>query len=154
MTTRKIGLRSVRNPPGRGAKRRRLWLSQAVGNVSPDHRIRAGLPSLPYTPGKDAAGVVESVGESVTKWKPGDRVYTAQSISGTYAEFTLCNEHELGRLPDKVSFEKGAGIWTSYATSYRALFQKAQAKAGETVLIHGGSGGVGSFAIQIAKAVA
>ncbi len=113
--------------------------------------IHAHAPKLPYTPGKDGAGVVEAVGEAVTKWKAGDRVYTADSLTGTYAEYSLCEELQLGRLPDTVSFEQGAGIWTPYATSYRALFQKAAAKAGETVLIHGASGGVGLAAVQWAK---
>lgn len=127
----------------------------AIGVNPVETYIRAGtypsLPPLPYTPGKDASGVVEAVGDGVTKWKPGDRVYTAQSITGTYAEYTLCEEIDLGRLPENVSFEQGAGIWTPCATSYRALFQKAHAKAGETVLIHGASGGVGIAAVQWAK---
>ena len=128
---------------------------EAVGVNPVETYIRGGnypsKPDLPYTPGKDAAGVVEAVGDAVTKWKKGDRVYTADSISGTYAEFTLCEEIDLGHLPENVSFEQGAGIWTPYATSYRALFQKAKARAGETVLIHGASGGVGVAAIQWAK---
>src|SRR3982751_6706085 len=62
--------------------------------------IHAHAPKLPYTPGKDAAGTVERVGREVTKFKPGDRVYTADSLTGTYAEFTLCNESQLGKLPD------------------------------------------------------
>ncbi|MEO6655553.1 MAG: NADPH:quinone reductase [Pyrinomonadaceae bacterium] len=127
----------------------------AVGVNPVETYIRSGnypsVPPLPYTPGKDAAGVVEAVGESVTKLKPGDRVYTSNSISGTYAEYTLCEEIDLGRLPDNVTFEQGAGIWTPYATSYRALFQKTKAKAGETVLVHGASGGVGIAAVQWAK---
>ncbi len=127
----------------------------AVGVNPVETYIRGGnyasTPQLPYTPGKDAAGVVESVGDGVTKWKAGDRVYTANSISGTYADYTICNENDLGALPENVSFEKGAGIWTPYATSYRALFQKAGAKSGETVLIHGASGGVGIAAVQWAK---
>lgn len=113
--------------------------------------IHAHAPNLPYTPGKDGAGVVESVGDEVTIFTPGDRVYTANTLSGTYAEYALCNEVDLGKLPDNVSFDKGAGIWTPYATSYRALFQKAAAKSGETVLIHGASGGVGIAAVQWAK---
>ncbi len=113
--------------------------------------IHAHAPTLPYTPGKDGAGVVEAVGDKVTEWKAGDRVYTANSISGTYAELSLCNEPDLGSLPDNVSFEKGACIWTPYATAYRALFQKAGAVSGETVLIHGASGGVGLAAVQWAK---
>ena len=127
----------------------------AAGVNPVDTYLRTGnhahAPKLPYTPGKDAAGVVESVGDEVTRWKKGDRVYTANSISGTYAEFALCGEIDLGRLPDNVGFEQGAGIWTPYATAYRALFQKAKAQASETVLIHGASGGVGVAAIQWAK---
>ncbi|HKP68517.1 MAG TPA: NADPH:quinone reductase [Pyrinomonadaceae bacterium] len=113
--------------------------------------IHAHAPELPYTPGKDAAGVIERVGDNVTSVKPGDRVYTAGSISGTYADYSLCGEKQVGKLPDNVSFEKGAGVWTPYATSYRALFQRAGAKSGETVLIHGASGGVGIGAVQWAK---
>ncbi len=127
----------------------------AAGVNPVDTYLRSGIhahaPELPYTPGKDGAGLVESIGEGVTKFKPGDRVYTAGSISGTYAEFSLCEEKHLGRLPDPVSFQQGAGIWTPYATAYRALFQRASAKSGETVLIHGASGGVGIAAIQWAK---
>jgi NADPH2:quinone reductase len=113
--------------------------------------IHAHAPKLPYTPGKDAAGVVEAVGESVQRWAAGDRVYTADSLTGTYAEYSLCDESQLGRLPENMTFEQGAGVWTPYATSYRALFQKAGARAGETVLIHGASGGVGIAAVQWAK---
>lgn len=127
----------------------------AIGVNPVETYIRSGMypsvPPLPYTPGKDAAGVVEAVGESVTKWKIGDRVYTADSISGTYAEYSLCEEVDLGRLPPNVTFEQGAGVWTPYATSHRALFQKTKAKAGETVLVHGASGGVGIAAVQWAK---
>src|SRR4030095_7941697 len=127
----------------------------AAGVNPVDTYLRSGnyanAPKLPYTPGKDAAGVVEKIGDDVTKFKTGDRVYTAGSISGTYAEYSLCEETHLGRLPDNVSFAQGAGIWTPYATSYRALFQKAGAKFGETVLIHGASGGVGVAGIQWAK---
>ncbi len=128
---------------------------EAAGVNPVDTYLRSGnhahAPSLPYTPGKDGAGVVEQIGDGVTEFKPGDRVYTAGSISGTYAEFSLCKVTHLGRLPDNVTFEEGAGVWTPYATAYRALFQKAVAKAGETVLIHGASGGVGIAAIQWAK---
>lgn len=127
----------------------------AAGVNPVDTYLRTGThahaPKLPYTPGKDAAGIVEAVGEAVTKWKTGDRVYTADSLTGTYAEYSLCDENQLGRLPDNVGFEQGAGVWTPYATSYRALFQKAGAKSGETVLVHGASGGVGIAAVQWAK---
>lgn len=128
---------------------------KAAGVNPVDTYIRAGIhaqrPSLPYTPGKDAAGVVESVGENITKFKAGERVLTTGSITGTYAEFCLCEENQLIKLPENVSFEQGAGVFVPYATSYRALFQKAEAKRGETVLIHGASGGVGIASIQWAK---
>lgn len=128
---------------------------EAAGVNPVDTYLRTGIhahaPNLPYTPGKDGAGVVEAVGDAVTGFKPGDRVYTASSLTGTYADHCLCNASDLGSLPDNVSFEKGAGIWTPYATAYRALFQKAKAVRGETVLIHGASGGVGIAAVQWAK---
>lgn len=127
----------------------------AVGVNPVETYIRSGAyanaPKLPYTPGKDAAGVVEAVGGAATKWKAGDRVYTADSLTGTYAEYTLCDQATIGRLPDSVSFEKGAGIWTPYATAYRALFQKAGVHSNETILVHGASGGVGIAAIQWAR---
>lgn len=128
---------------------------EAAGVNPVDTYLRSGIhahaPNLPYTPGKDGAGVIEAVGDAVTGFKPGDRVYTAGSVSGTYAEYSICDESHLGTLPENVSFSEGAGIWTPYATSYRALFHKAELKAGETVLIHGASGGVGTAAIQWAK---
>lgn len=128
----------------------------AAAGVNPvDTYIRGGnhaqKPALPYTPGKDAAGVVEEVGANVENLKPGDRVYTADSITGTYAEYALCEEDQVHRLPDNVSYEQGAGVFVPYATSFRALFSKAQAQAGETVLVHGASGGVGIAAVQWAK---
>src|SRR5438045_7516136 len=118
--------------------------------------IRAGkyarLPALPYTPGNDGAGVIEETGDSVTTFKPGDRVYIAGSISGTYAEFTLCKTEQVHRLPTNVSFAQGAAMGTPYATAYRGLFQRADARPGETVLVHGASGGVGTATVQLARA--
>jgi len=127
---------------------------EAIGVNPVETYIRSGAYGafpLPYTPGKDASGIVDAVGSDVTKFKTGDRVYTSDSISGTYAEYSLCEEKDLGLLSPNISFEQGAGIWTPYATAYRALFQKANARRGETVLIHGASGGVGVAAIQWAK---
>lgn len=125
---------------------------EAAGVNPVDAYVRSGVytkvPNLPYTPGKDAAGIVEKTGANVTKFKAGDRVLTADSLTGTYAEFCLCEEKHLIKLPENVSYEQGAGVFIPYATAYRALIQKAKAKAGETVLIHGASGGVGTAAIQ------
>lgn len=118
--------------------------------------IRAGtyarLPELPYTPGNDGAGVVEQVGSDVTEFKAGDHVYTSGSISGTYAESALCKKEQVHPLPANVSFAQGAAMGTPYATAYRGLLQRAEAKPGETVLVHGASGGVGTAAVQLARA--
>jgi NADPH2:quinone reductase len=127
----------------------------AIGVNPVETYIRAGTyaykPALPYTPGNDGAGVVEQIGDSVTEFKPGDRVYTAGSISGTYAEFALCKTQQVHPLPANVSFAQGAAMGTPYATAYRGLYQRADAKPGETVLIHGASGGVGMAAVQLAR---
>jgi NADPH:quinone reductase len=121
-----------------------------------DTYIRAGTytvkPTLPYTPGSDGAGVVQAVGEQVTAFKQGDRVYTAGTLSGSYAEFALCDVSQVHPLPANVSFAQGAAVGVPYATAYRALLQRAKAMPGETVLIHGASGGVGIAAVQLARA--
>jgi len=109
-------------------------------------------PQLPYTPGSDAAGTVEGVGEGIKKVKVGDRVYTAVTVSGAYAEYALALESQVYLLPKKISFAQGAGLWVPYGTAYTALYHHAEARAGETLLIHGASGGVGLAAIQFARA--
>ncbi len=128
----------------------------AVGVNPVETYIRAGkyarVPDLPYTPGNDGAGVIEQVGPDVHEFKPGDRVYTAGSISGTYADFALCRTEQVHRLPANVSFAQGAAMGTPYATAYRGLFQRADARLGDTVLVHGASGGVGTAAVQLALA--
>lgn len=128
---------------------------EAVGVNPVDTYIRTGThaqkPDLPYTPGKDGAGTVAAVGKNVSKLKLGDRVYTSGSVTGSYAEYCLCGESQAHKLPENVSFEQGAGVFIPYATSFRALFQKAKGVEGETVLVHGASGGVGIAAIQWAK---
>jgi NADPH:quinone reductase len=122
-----------------------------------DTYMRAGTyalkPSLPYTPGSDAAGVVEAVGEGVKKVKRDDRVYIAQTLTGAYAEYALALEAQLHPLPAKIDFKQGAGIWVPYGTAYHALYHSAKAHASETLLVHGASGGVGIAALQIARAI-
>lgn len=110
-------------------------------------------PALPYTPGSDAAGTIEAAGERVSKVKPGDRVYTATTLTGAYAEYALARENQVYPLPEKISFPQGAGLWVPYGTAYTALRHHADARAGETVLIHGASGGVGIAAVQFARAL-
>jgi NADPH2:quinone reductase len=107
---------------------------------------------LPYTPGADAAGVVESVGPGVTAVKAGDRVYVGGTATGAYAELCLCDLGQVHPLPANASFAQGAAMNIPYATAYHALFHRAHAEAGETVLVHGASGGVGIGAVQLARA--
>ena len=129
---------------------------RAAGVNPVETYIRTGTyaikPALPYTPGADGAGVILKVGEGVKRWTAGERVYTAGSVSGTYAEQALCAESQVHRLPAKVTFAQGAALGVPYATAWRALFQKAHVQPGETVLVHGASGGVGTAAVQLARA--
>jgi NADPH:quinone reductase len=133
-----------------------LVKAAAIGVNPVEAYIRSGsysrMPVLPYTPGSDTAGTVEAAGSEITSFKIGDRIYTSGSISGAYAEYSLCTESQVHPLPDNISFQQGAAIGIPYGTAYRALFQKASALAGETVLIHGASGGVGMACIQLARA--
>ena len=128
---------------------------RAVGVNPVDTYIRSGTyarkPDLPYTPHADIAGNVEAVGAGITKVKPGERVYGYMTNAGG-AEFALAEEWQVQRLPDHVSFQQGAAIGVPYATAWRALFLKAKARPGETVFVHGASGGVGVAAVQLARA--
>jgi len=147
-------LEDVPNPiPGTGQVLVRI---QAAGVNPVDTYLRSGLypikPSLPYTPGMDGAGIVESVGKKAGRFKKGDRVYLSGSISGTYAELALCEAWQAHPLPKKLSAAQGAAIHVPYATAYRALFDRAKARSKESVLVHGASGGVGVAAVQIARA--
>jgi NADPH:quinone reductase len=124
---------------------------RAVGVNPVESYIRTGTyamkPALPYTPGADAAGEVASVGAGVSNVEVGDRVYTSGSLSGTYAEQTLCTEAQVHPLPANVSFEQGAAMGVAYGTAYRGMFQRGGGKPGEMVLVHGASGGVGTAAV-------
>lgn len=135
----------------------RIVVRVKAAGVNPvDTYIRAGIsyrkPDMPWTPGYDAGGIVESVGTGVNKFKPGDRVYTARTVSGAYGELVLCEENQLHRLPETVSFAQGAAVGVPYGAAHRSLYGRARAVNGETVLIHGASGGVGIAAVQIARA--
>ena len=129
----------------------------AAGVNPADTYARTGnyaiLPSLPYTPGTDGAGVVDSVGDGVKKVQPGDRVYVAKNLSGTYAEFALALEAQVYPLPDRISFAQGAGVFIPYGTAYHAIHHQAKAHGAEAILVHGASGGVGIASVQIARAL-
>ncbi len=138
--------------PGPG----QILIRVLAAGVNPvDTYLRAGIqgynPVCPYTPGIDLAGTVEKTGEGVVTFKPGDRVYAAGNLTGSYAEFALARAGQVFPLPGQLSFSQGATLHVPYGTAYRALIQKAGAKPGESVLVHGGSGGVGLAAIQLAR---
>jgi NADPH2:quinone reductase len=120
---------------------------QAAGVNPVDTYVRAGayseLPALPYTPGLDAAGTLAETDE---------RVYVSGSLSGTYAECVVCRRDQVHALPGDLSYAQGAALGTPYTTAFRALFQRGTAAAGDTVLVHGASGGVGLAAVQFALA--
>jgi NADPH:quinone reductase len=129
----------------------------AAAGVNPvDVYMRAGTyprkPQLPYTPGIDGAGVVEALGPGAHGVAVGDRVYIAGPNSGTYAELASCDKSIVHPLPASASYSQGAAVGVPYATAYRALFQRARALSGESVLVHGASGGVGTAAVQLARA--
>jgi NADPH2:quinone reductase len=128
---------------------------RAIGVNPVDTYIRSGTyarkPNLPYTPHADIAGTVEAVGTGVSKVKAGDRVYAYMTDAGG-AELTLAEEWQVQRLPERITFQQGAAVGVPYTTAWRALLIKAKARPGETVLVHGASGGVGSAAVQIARA--
>lgn len=126
----------------------------AVGVNPVDTYIRAGAyarrPALPYTPGADIGGVVDAVGAEVSGLRPGDRVY-GFGVTAACAELAVCEAWQVRPLPARVSCAQGAAIGVPYGTAWRALFMRAQARPGETVLVHGASGGVGVAALQLAR---
>ena len=132
-----------------------------AASVNPvDAAIRKGYlarligDKLPLILGMDAAGVVEKIGTKITKVRAGDPVYAFFTLAGEggYAEFVVAKESEVALKPKAVTYEQAAAIGAAGSTAWEALVDRARLSAGQTVLIHGGSGGVGHFAIQIAKA--
>lgn len=129
---------------------------KAVGINPVETYIRSGTysrkPALPTILGNDCAGIVEQVGSNVAMFKPGDRVFVSKTNTGVYAEFTVSPATSVYQLPEVLSFSQGAALPVPYLTAYRALFQRGSARPGETILVHGASGGVGIAAVQFARA--
>ena len=148
-----LRLEDVSDPqPGPGQV---LVTVKAIGVNPVDTYIRSGgygKRPLPYTPGSDAAGTVEAVGEGVTTAVIGDHVYLAGTLTGAYAEKALCKVSQVRPLPPRLSFAQGAAVHVPYYTAYYGLSDRAQARPGEALLVHGASGGVGLAAVQIARA--
>lgn len=128
----------------------------AAGLNPVDYKVAAsGMEDwqYPFILGVDVAGIVEAVGEEVWEWKPGDRVYYHGSIAkpGAYTEYNVAPSHVLASIPENLSFTQAAAIPCAGFTAYQALHRKIGIKQGQTILVQGGSGAVGGFAIQIAK---
>ena len=132
---------------------------KAAGVNPVETYIRSGhytaLPALPYTPGNDGSGIVDAVGDGVEHLKKGDRVFVAAALArrntGTYADYTVCDADAVRYLAQNLSFSEGAALGTPGLAATYALYSKAKIKPGETVFIHGASGGVGSLAVQLAR---
>jgi NADPH:quinone reductase len=129
----------------------------AAGVNPVDTYIRTGTyarkPPLPYTPGSDGAGLIEKAGPGAERFQVGDRVYIARPADpagGTYAEMTVCDESQVYPIPGHISFAQGAGVNVPYATAHRAIFDRARCLPGESILVHGATGGVGIAAVQLA----
>ena len=142
-------------------KEEQLLVRVIAAGVNPvDGMIRSGMfakegnRAFPIILGGDVAGVVEKVGSKITKLKAGDPVFAYVSLdnSGGYAEYALVTEREAAPKPKSLTYVEAAAVPIAGMTAWQALVDTAKLSAGQTVLIHGGSGGVGSFAIQIAKA--
>merc|ERR1712002_222263 len=113
------------------------------------------LPDLPYTPGSDAAGYVQQLGRNVTTLKVGDRVFVSgtSTNTGSYSQYVVSDSTYVFPLHPRLSFAQGASLGVPFFTAYKALILRAETKPGETVLIHGASGAVGTAAVQIARAL-
>jgi len=146
--------------PVPGPKDDEMVVRVIAASVNPvDYKIRSGKyppvkqDQLPKVLGRDIAGVIESVGAKVRKFRRGDAIYAmlGRDIGG-YAEYALVTEDEAARKPERLDFQQAAAVPLAALTAWQGLFDQGGLEAGERVLIHGGAGGVGHFAIQFAKA--
>ena len=127
---------------------------KAAGLNFPDVLVIQGKyqfqPELPFVPGNECSGVVKAVGAAVSRYKPGDKVIAAAG-TGAFCERIKANEHGVFPMPETLSFEQAAGISVTYFTSYYALKQRANIQPGETLLVLGAAGGVGTTAVELGK---
>ena len=144
--------------PGPTPKEGELIVRVAAAGVGPwDALIREGQSvvqlSLPIIPGSDLAGTVDSVGPGVTQFKPGDEVFgvTNKNFCGAYSDYAVASAQMVAARPRSLSFVEAASVPVVAVTAYQMLFDYAQMKAGQTVLIHGAAGNVGAYAVQMAK---
>jgi len=134
----------------------------AYAGVNPaDWKNRQGMLaafrpySFPYIIGFDAAGVVDAVGANVSGFTPGDRVFTptnhGQGGQGSYAEFAIASADRVAQIPEGMSFAQAAALPVAALTAWQGLFDRGGLQAGQMAMIHGGSGGLGGFAVQFAR---
>jgi NADPH:quinone reductase-like Zn-dependent oxidoreductase len=151
----------LEDAPRSKPKENEMLVRVVAAGVNPvDDGLRSGHyskyfgPKPPFTPGSDIAGVVDKIGAKIVKFKVGDAIYAYLDLNrgGGYAAYAITNEKEAALKPKSLTFEEAAATPIVALTAWQALIDTAKLSAGQTVLIHGGSGGVGSFAIQIAKA--
>jgi NADPH:quinone reductase-like Zn-dependent oxidoreductase len=143
--------------PGAGE----MLVKVGAASVNPvDYKIRQGAyppvnaDKLPYTLGRDISGRVEACGAGIVRFKPGDLVYAMLGIDrGAYSEYVIAKESEAARMPERLDFIAAAAVPLAGLTAWQGLFRHGRLTAGQRVLIHAGSGGVGHFAIQFARAV-
>lgn len=131
---------------------------RAAGVNPVDWKIRDGMGAafglkLPLVLGLEIAGTIEAVGENVRDFKPGDEVYSfSRAFTGGYAEYAVANQTEIARKPDSLDFENAAAVPLAALTAWQSIFDLANLESGQRILITGASGGVGSMAVQLAKA--
>lgn len=149
----------VENPK---ASKEQVVVEVKATSINPiDWKLREGYLQqmmdfqFPIILGWDVAGVISEIGEGVTDWKVGDKVFARPETTrfGTYAEYTIVDQTLLAKIPENISFEEAAAVPLAGLTAWQGLFNHGKLKKGETVLIHAGAGGVGTYAIQLAKSV-
>lgn len=152
----------IQEVPEPGAGPREVLVRVAAASLNPlDVKVQRGeahgffpVAAFPYVVGTDLAGTVERVGPGVTGWEAGDRVVARldPERGGALAELAAVPADQLVRVPETIALDTAAGIPTTAVTAWRALFDHGELAAGQHVLVHAGAGGVGSFAVQLARA--
>ncbi|PHR25920.1 MAG: quinone oxidoreductase [Desulfotalea sp.] len=148
-------MKVVESNPGEPGNGQVLIAVKAIGVNPVETYIRAGtyptLPDLPYTPGGNVAGIIAACGPGVSSLKVGARVYSVATVTGAYAEMSICNVSDVFSLPSTLSFSQGNALGVPAATAWRGLFIRGNGQKGERLLIHGASGSVGQAAVQLAN---
>jgi NADPH:quinone reductase-like Zn-dependent oxidoreductase len=143
-------IQSIPKPEPQAGQVRIRVRAASVNPVDWKQAARAS-PGTRLIPGRDLAGVIDAVGDAAGPWKVGQAVI-AIATGGSYAQYAIASANAVATKPQRLSFEEAAGIPVVGETAWRALVTIANVQPGQRVLIHGGAGGVGSSAVQIAKA--